>query len=115
MIKKLQAYYFSNESLYLLRSYFQNRQGRVKLATVNSSLQDIRKGCPQGSCSGPLLWNMSQNDLSCSIKNCDFPNYTDDHQICASHQLIENFATLLNNKAKIVSDWYKNNFLLANK
>ena len=31
------------------------------------------------------------------------------------HRLIENFATLLNNKAKIVSDWYKNNFLLANK
>ena len=38
-----------------------------------------------------------------------------DHQICAAHCLIENFATLLNNKAKIVSDWYKNNFLLANK
>ena len=37
------------------------------------------------------------------------------HQICAAHRLIENFATLLNNKAKIVSDWYKNNFLLANK
>lgn len=24
-------------------------------------------------------------------------------------------ATLLNNEAKIVSNWYKNNFLLANK
>ena len=41
--------------------------------------------------------------------------YADDHQIRVSHQLIENFATLLNNKAKIVSNWYKNNFLLANK
>ena len=40
---------------------------------------------------------------------------TINHQICASHQLIEKVATLLNKKAKIVSDWYKNNFLLANK
>ena len=41
--------------------------------------------------------------------------YADNHQICASHQLIEKVATLLNIEAKIVSDWYKNNFLLANK
>ena len=37
------------------------------------------------------------------------------HQICASHQLIDNVVTLLNNEAEIVSDWYKKNFLLANK
>ena len=41
--------------------------------------------------------------------------YAVNHQICASHQLIEKVATLLNNKAKIVSDWYKNNFLLTKK
>ena len=58
---------------------------------------------------------MFQNDLSYSIKNCDFSMYTVNHQICASHQLIEKVATLLNNEAKIVSDWYKNNFLLAKK
>ena len=39
----------------------------------------------------------------------------DDHQICASHQLTQNVDTLLNNEAKVVSDWYKNNSLLANK
>ena len=58
---------------------------------------------------------MFQNDLSYSIKNCDFSMYAVNHQICASHQLIEKVATLLNNEAKIVSDWYKNNFLLAKK
>ena len=115
MVKKLQAYNFCNEASCLLRSYVQDQQGRVKVATVNSSRHDIRKGCPQGSCFGPLLWNVFQNDLSYSIKNCDISMYADNHQICASHQLIENVATLLNNKAKIVSDWYRNNFLLANK
>ena len=41
--------------------------------------------------------------------------HADYHQIRASHQVIENFASLSNNKAKIVSDRYKNNFPLANK
>ena len=89
MIKKLQACNFSDESLLLLRSYFQDQQGRVKFARVNSSWHDIREGCPQGSCLEPLLSNMFQNDLSYSINNCDFSTYADDLQICASHQLIE--------------------------
>lgn len=58
---------------------------------------------------------MFQNDLSYSIKNYDFFMYADDHQICASHQLINSVVTLLNNETEIVSDCYKNNFLLANK
>ena len=115
MVKKVQAYNFSDESLHLLRSYFQDQQGRVKLASINSSWHNIRKGCHQGSCFGQLLWNMFQKDLSYSINNCDFSMHADYHQIRASHQVIENFASLSNNKAKIVSDRYKNNFPLVNK
>ena len=115
MVKKVQAYNFSDESLHLLRSYFQDQQGRVELASINSSWHNIRKGCHQGSSFGPLLWNMFQKDLSYSINNCDFSMHADYHQIRASHQVIENFASLSNNKAKIVSDRYKNNFPLANK
>ena len=85
MVKKLQAYNFSDKLLRLLRSYFQDRQGRVKLATVNNSWHDTRKGCLQGSCFGPLLWSMFLNDLSYSIKNCDFSMDAADHQICAAH------------------------------
>ena len=46
--------------------------------------------------------------------NYDFTLCVDNHQICASHQLIDNIVTL-NKEAEIVSDWYKINFLLANK
>lgn len=83
--------------------YFQDRQGRVKLATVNSSWYDVhtRKGCPQGSCFGPLLGNIFQNELSYSVMNYDFSLYTDNHQICASHHLIDNIVTL-NKEAEIL-------------
>ena len=56
-----------------------------------------------------LWWIKSKKPLTVGIVDAA------DHQICAAHWLIENFTTLLNNKAKIVSDWYKNNFLPANK
>ena len=36
MIKKLQACNFSDESLLLLRSYFQDRQGRVKFVKLTA-------------------------------------------------------------------------------
>ena len=75
MIRKLKAYNFSEQSLTLLRSYFEQRQGRVKLGTVTSEWQKIKKGCPQGSCFGPLLWNIFQNDLFFSIKHCQLSMY----------------------------------------
>ena len=40
MIKKLEAYNFLYEWLQLLRSYFQGRQGRVKLPTSTSVWQN---------------------------------------------------------------------------
>ena len=55
MINKLKAYGFSEESLSLMRSYFSNRQNRVKLNGVTSSWKDAVRGCPQGSSFGPLL------------------------------------------------------------
>ena len=40
----------------------------------------MRRGCPQGSAIGPLLWNVFQNDLSyCLTVNLSM--YAEDHQI----------------------------------
>ena len=64
MINKLKACDFSEESLSLIRSYFSNRQNRVKLNGVTSSWKDAVRGCPQGSSFGPLLWNIFQNDTT---------------------------------------------------
>ena len=47
MIKKLEVYNFLYEWLQLLRSYFQERQGRVKLPTFTSVWHNLRKGCPK--------------------------------------------------------------------
>ena len=58
LINKLQAYGFSDEALSLMRSYFTERQNRVKLNGVTGTWKDSPRGCPQGSFFGPLLWNI---------------------------------------------------------
>ena len=41
----------------------------------------MKRGCPQGSSSGPLLWNMFQNDLPLHVENGNITMYADDHQL----------------------------------
>ena len=53
--KKLESYRFSDKALELVRSYFHNRQNRVKLASMLSQWRVLKRGCPQGSCFGPLF------------------------------------------------------------
>lgn len=43
LIRKLKAYNFTEDALALLRSYFEQRQGRVKLGTITSNWQNNRK------------------------------------------------------------------------
>ena len=53
LIKKLESYRFSDKAL--VRSYFNNRQNRVRLASVPlTPWRVLKRGCPQGSCFGPL-------------------------------------------------------------
>ena len=67
LINKLRAYGFSNNLLTLMGSYFTNRKNRVTIS--QEATRDgcaTTRGCPRGSASGSLLWNVFQNDLHLS-------------------------------------------------
>ena len=109
MINKLKAYGFSEESLSLIRSYFSNRQNRVKLIGVTSSWKDAVRGSPQGSSFGPLLWNIFQNDMTYIVGNASLSMYADDHQLYVKGYSLDCVEQLLT-----ISKWYKDNFLKGN-
>ena len=109
MINKLKAYGFSEESLSLMRSYFSNRQNRVKLDGVTSSWKDAVRGCPQGSSFGPLLWNIFQNDMTYIVDYASLSMYADDHQLYVKGYSLDCVEQLLT-----ISKWYKDNFLKGN-
>ena len=115
LLNKLKAYNFSEKALSLIRSYLKHRKARVKLGAIRSNWQNIKRGCPQGSCFGPLLWNIFQNDQTFSITNYCLSMYADDHQLYSSSGLTSEVEKTLTDQAQAAANWYNRNFLMVNK
>ena len=97
-----------------MRSYFSNRQNRVKLNGVTSNWKDAVRGCPQGSSFGPLLWNIFQNDMTYIVNDASLSMYADDHQLYVKGYSVDCVEQLLTNGGHTISKWYKDNFLKGN-
>ena len=67
LIAKLEAYGLDNDSLNLFLDYLSFRKQRTKVGSVKWS--KIRRGIPQGSILGQLLFNIFINDISMIIGN----------------------------------------------
>ena len=81
LITRRHAYGLPVPACELLADYLSHRKHRVKIGNARSSWADLRKGVPQGSILGPLLFNTFINDLSFFIENCSLYNYADDNAV----------------------------------
>ena len=97
-----------------MRSYFENRENRVKLGNVTSDWKKMERGCPQGSCLGPIIWNIFQNDLALNVNKANLTMYADDHQIYAAGRDLGNVKGTIQREGELAAAWYKDNYLLAN-
>ena len=61
-----------------MHSYLSNRKQRVNINDKCSSSSEILFGVPQGSISGPLLFNIFICDMFYFLKEFDIGNYADD-------------------------------------
>ena len=114
LINKLKAYGFSDHAVRLMRSYLTRRQNRAKLNSAVSDWLEVRRGCPQGSSFGSLLWNIFQNDMTDLIQEASLSMYADDHQLYVTADSIAQVEQSLNIEGEIISRWYRENFLQGN-
>ena len=112
LIYKLRQHGFTGNLLTLLTDLLTNRKQRLVLNSEHSSWEDIKKGVPQGSILGPLLFLVYINDLTeklhANLKlfaddTCLFSNVTD--------KALSN--SYLNDNLSEINDWaykWKMNF-----
>ena len=74
----------------------------------------MKRGCPQESSFGPLLWTMFKNDLPLHAKNGNITMCTDDRQLHVKGTNHEIVRQQLKTRIKQALTWCSNNFLSAN-
>ena len=114
IIAKLHAYGLSINACDLFSSYLCNRFQRVKINNSRSEWAVIKKGIPQGSIIGPLLFNVFVNDMFHFMEKCDLYNYADDNSLSVASYHMHDVLSYLSRDCKTVVKWFRDNGMQAN-
>ena len=114
LVSKLEAYGVQPKSSKFILSYLSNRQQRVRVGEKCSSWQTTSKGVPQGSVLGPMLFNVSVNDLFYFVKTALLTNYADDNTLSYANINFQIVKLHLEREAEKCIWWFAINCMKAN-
>ena len=87
LLRKLESYCFSNNSISLLQSFLSDRKQSVKLNSVYSSWETLNHGVPQGTVLGPFIFLLYVNDFAQNITSSNnIVQFADDTSVLCIDQ-----------------------------
>ena len=114
LLNKLYKYGIRGQPHSLLKSFLSNRRQYVRINSSDSKTLPNNIGVPQGSCLGPLLYNIYCNDITELLSDCDVILYADDLVIHKSSDNINALSAYLNLTLDKLGDWCSYNKLSIN-
>ena len=114
LCKKLEYYGIQERQLAWFKSYLANRKQFSRVNGIDSKVEEINVGVPQGSCLGPLLFLIYINDLPRSVPGSRVSMYADDTSICHQSFDIAQMNEAINSDLAKVEKWLKGNKLSLN-
>ena len=120
LLKKLELYGVHGLCNKWFESYISNRKLQVKCHTLSSNQYEtsdkysVTHGTAQGSCLGPLLFNIFCNDIYTSITHCDLILFADDTTMYASHRNSNYLNYIIQEDLDNLTTWFKLNSLTLN-
>ena len=120
LLAKLERYGIRGVALNWFRSYLTDRKIRVKCKVESTGKLEYSKeypitfGAPQGSCLGPLIFLLFNNDLHRVIKHSQVILFADDTTLYITDHSISRIKTNLEHDLKLLQDWFHANKLTLN-
>jgi len=113
LTKLSRPYMFSTSATSFMKSYLSQRSQLVATQSSKSSFLSVKRGVPQGSILGSLLYSLYVNDLPNILTTCDTHMYTDDVQLYVSCRVsqINECVRVCNSELDMVCKWVERNRL----
>ena len=113
-LKKLEIRGIRGNPLELIKSYLSNRKQFTQFRSGQSSLTLNNIGVPQGSCLGPLFFNIYTNDMHNLFPNLTTTMFADDTILSKCGDDLQTLISDLNEELKKLNDWCNFNKLALN-
>ena len=111
LLQKLQCYGIRGKALQWMSCYLTNRLQYVSIGDIQSRLENISCGVPQGSVLGPLLFLLYINDIHSSVPNSKLKLFADDTSLFTSGKNVNELITETNAALSNLNNWFISNKL----